>query len=259
MASMVKANRTNSSALCAPWSTFRLRLLAQFDLWETCRNYTLYWTNIVTATTEKRWRERGGWSGSRAGTSNECRRHLHPGLPVCLRAAYSTKCCSSVSCLSIRILSMLASLLLTGNKPGRGSGSGRGWARTNGTGHLLNMLCPARCASYCELPRLLSRWLRWLTPPRCPSPCNVCRAVRRPFFVWQSVPLLISCQAPAVAAAATAAEAAASRGRYHLTSRASIHPFAHTHTQTRHTHKAQWAREYLWQLRRQSCLSISSW
>lgn len=152
MASMVKANRTNSSALCAPWSTFRLRLLAQFDLWETCRNYTLYWTNIVTATTEKRWRERGGWSGSRAGTSNECRRHLHPGLPVCLRAAYSTKCCSSVSCLSIRILSMLASLLLTGNKPGRGSGSGRGWARTNGIGHLLNMLCPARCASYCELP-----------------------------------------------------------------------------------------------------------
>lgn len=128
---------------------------------------------------------------------------------------------------------MPSSLLLTCSQPGRGSDRdcGRGWARTDRTGHLLNMLHPSRRSTYCNLPIYLGCChLRCLAPLPPPSPfsCNISRAACRPFFVWQSVPLLISCQAPAVATAATAAEAAASRDRYHLTSRASIHPFAHT-------------------------------
>lgn len=153
---------------------------------------------------------------------------------------------------------MPSSLLLTCSQPARGSDRdcGRGWGRTDRTGHLLNMLHPSRRATYCNLPIYLGcRHLRCLAPLPPPS----------------ALPLLLqhlsSCLSPIFRMTKRAIvdflpgtrccnSSDGSRGgripwQIPL-NQSSIHS-------SFRTHKAQWVREYLWQHRRQSCLSISSW
>lgn len=110
--SYIQRNRTSIVAIVClhpvPRTAPCTLLHTLFDLWETCRNYTLYCTNIVTAITGMMWNgvqevERQHWqtplSGSPSIRLSLSRPALY-GLHKILQRP--------VSCLSIRILSMPA-------------------------------------------------------------------------------------------------------------------------------------------------------